>query len=323
MWVAIIVVLVALGSLVFHLMTPWWSTEIASNWGSMDLTIDITFWVTGPAFIIIVLFVAYCIYKFRAQSGAAEAAPNSNHKASYEPENKKLEVWLTVGTAIGVAILLAPGLVVWNNYVTVPDDAVEIEVMGQQWQWGYRYPGADGKLGTTDARLVSGDNPFGLHLDDPNGQDDILVEGDDLHLQLGQPVNVLLRSLDVLHDFYVPEFRAKMDMVPGLVTFFWMTPIRTGRFDILCAELCGTGHYAMRGNVVVDEKADYDAWLAEQQTFAQFRASLQDKSKNVKSVAMNDVIEDKTDGGSPVSPVAMNAAMNTVGPMPAHGAATR
>ena len=146
MWVAIIVVLVALGSLVFHLMTPWWSTEIASNWGSMDLTIDITFWVTGPAFIIIVLFVAYCIYKFRAQSGPVEAAPNSNHKASYEPENKKLEVWLSVGTAIGVAILLAPGLVVWNNYVTVPDDAVEIEVMGQQWQWGYRYPGKDGIL---------------------------------------------------------------------------------------------------------------------------------------------------------------------------------
>jgi heme/copper-type cytochrome/quinol oxidase subunit 2 len=108
-------------------------------------------------------------------------------------------------------------------------------------------------------------------------------------------------------------------MVPGLVTFFWMTPIRTGRFDILCAELCGTGHYAMRGNVVVDEKADYDAWLSEQQTFAQFRASLEDKSKDVESVAMKGVIEDKTDAGSPVSSV----AMNTVGPMPAHGAATR
>ncbi|MFT5180321.1 MAG: cytochrome c oxidase subunit 2 [Alphaproteobacteria bacterium] len=287
MWVAIIVVLVALGSLVFHLFTPWWSTEIASNWGSMDLTIDITFWITGPAYIVILLFTAYCIYKFRARSGKTEPAAQSNHKAAYNPEDKKLEVWLTVATAIGVAGLLAPGLIVWNNYVTVPKEAIEVEVMGQQWQWGYRYPGADGKLGTTDATLVSGDNPFGLHLDDPNGRDDILVDADDLHLQLDQPVNVLLRSLDVLHDFYVPQFRAKMDMVPGLVTFFWMTPTRTGTFDILCAELCGTNHYAMRGNVVVEEKAAYDAWLAEQPTFAQSLAAIENKTKAGSSVAMN------------------------------------
>ncbi len=300
MWVAIVVVLVALGSLLFHLFTPWWSTEIASNWGSMDLTIDITFWITGPAYILILLFTAFCIYKFHAKVGKNEAAPESNHKAAYDPENKKLEWWLTVGTTVGVAGLLAPGLIVWNSYVTVPEEAVEIEVLGQQWQWGYRYPGADGKLGTSDATLVNGDNPFGLILDDPNGQDDILVEGDDLHLQLDQPVNVLLRSLDVLHDFYVPQFRAKMDMVPGLVTFFWMTPTRTGTFDILCAELCGSGHYAMRGTVVVDEKADYDAWLSEQQTFAQFRAALEDKSKDNSSVVMN-----------------------TVGPQPAHGVMSR
>ena len=287
MWVAIIVVLVALGSLVFHLMTPWWFTEIASNWGSMDLTIDITFWITGPAYILILLFTAYCIYKFHARSGSTEPAAKSNHKAAYEPENKKLEVWLTVATAVGVAGLLAPGLIVWNHYVTVPEEAIEVEVMGQQWQWAYRYPGADGKLGTSDATLVSGDNPFGLHLDDPNGQDDILVDSDDLHLQLDQPVNVLLRSLDVLHDFYVPQFRAKMDMVPGLVTFFWMTPTRTGTFDILCAELCGSNHYAMRGNVVVEEKAAYDAWLAEQPTFAQSLAAIENKAKAGSSVAMN------------------------------------
>ena len=289
MWAAILVAAVAIGSLIFHLFTPWWSTEIASNWGSMDTTIDITFWVTGIAYLIILGFMAWCIYKFRARSDKTETAPKSNHKASYDPENKKLEVWLTVGTAVGVAILLAPGLIVWNDYVTVPDDALEIEVMGQQWQWAYRYPGADGKLGTTDVRLVDGDNPFGLHLNDPNGQDDILIEGDDLHLQLGQPINVLLRSLDVLHDFYVPEFRAKMDMVPGLVTFFWMTPTRTGTFDILCAELCGEGHHGMRGTVVVEEKAAFEVWLAEQQTFAQLLPENENKAKDSSSVAMNDV----------------------------------
>ena len=97
-----------------------------------------------------------------------------------------------------------------------------------------------------------------------------MVEFADIHLPIDQPVKVLLRSIDVLHDFYVPEFRAKMDMVPGTVTFFWLTPTRTGRFDILCFELCGTGHYAMRGNVVVDSQDDYQAWLSEQITYEQY-----------------------------------------------------
>ncbi len=163
MWVAIILLLVALGSLLFHLFTPWWSTPIASNWGSMDLTIDITFWITDIAYLVIIMFIAWCVYRYHHRTDKSASAAQSNHKASYDPENKKLELWLVIGTTIGVAGLLAPGLIVWNDFVTVPDEAVEIEVMGQQWQWAYRYPGADGKLGTTDARLVDGDNPFGLH----------------------------------------------------------------------------------------------------------------------------------------------------------------
>ena len=98
-------------------------------------------------------------------------------------------------------------------------------------------------------------------MDDPNGQDDILVDDSELHLPLGQPVQALLRSIDVLHDFYVPQFRAKMDMVPGMITFFWLTPTRTGTFDILCFELCGIGHHEMRGTVVVEAPEDFEAWL--------------------------------------------------------------
>jgi len=215
MVVAIILVLVAVGTVVFHFWSPWWFTPIASNWGSMDTTIVITFWVTGVVFIAVILFTAYCVFRFRYQP---------NRRAEYEPENKKLEVWLSALTAVGVAVLLAPGLIIWNNYVTVPDDAAEIEVVGAQWDWKYRYPGADGVLGTSDVRLISDDNPFGLNPGDANGKDDILVDSDDLHLPIDKSVNVLLRSIDVLHDFYVPQFRAKMDMVPGLVSFFWLTP---------------------------------------------------------------------------------------------------
>ena len=126
---------------------------------------------------------------------------------------------------------------------------------------------------TSDPRYVSSDNTLGLNPNDPNGQDDIIIEsGGDLHLALGKPVKVLLRSIDVVHDFYVPEFRAKMDLMPGLVTYFWFTPTRTGTFEVLCAAFCGVGHDTMRGSVVVDNESDYRAWLQKQHTFAELSA---------------------------------------------------
>ncbi|MFP6708938.1 MAG: cytochrome c oxidase subunit II [Alphaproteobacteria bacterium] len=263
MVVAVMLLLVTAGTIIFHFMSPWWWTPIASNWGYIDNTIIITFWITGVVFVAVMLFMVYCVLRFRHRPG---------QRSEYEPENKKLEWWLTIITGVGVAGMLIPGLFVWNQYVTVPPGTAEIEVMAQQWQWSFRLPGKDGKLGTSNALLINGDNPFGLNPDDPNGRDDVLIEADDLHLRRDVPVKVVLRSLDVLHDFYVPEFRAKMDMVPGMVTYFWLTPIRTGTFDILCFELCGVGHHDMRGNVVVDDAAAYDKWLQEQETFAQTMA---------------------------------------------------
>ena len=260
MAIAIVLLLVAVGSVVFHLVSPWWWTPIASNWGYIDATLNITFLITGAVFVAVIGFMAYCVWRFRHKAGQT---------ALYEPENKKLEWWLTVATAVGVAAMLAPGLYVWHQFVTVPKEASEVEIVGRQWSWSYRLPGKDGKLGTSDPLNVSADNPLGLNPNDPNGKDDVIIESGDLHLQIGKPVKVLLRSIDVLHDFYVPEFRAKMDMIPGLVTFFWMTPTRTGTFDSLCAELCGVGHSQMRGSVVVAEAAAYQAWLEKQQTFAE------------------------------------------------------
>jgi len=137
----------------------------------------------------------------------------------------------------------------------------------------YRLPGKDGVLGTTDIQNIDDDNLFGMNTDDPHGLDDILIDADDLHLLKDQAVKLNLRALDVLHDFYVPQFRAKMDMVPGMITYYWFTPIRTGEFEILCAEYCGTGHYAMLGYVIVDEQEDYDEWLSEQMTFEEIMAS--------------------------------------------------
>jgi cytochrome c oxidase subunit 2 len=266
MAIALVLVLVVVGSVLFHALSPWWWTPIASNWSYIDNTIIITFWITGAVFAAVVLFMAYCVYRFRHKPG---------NQAAYEPENKRLEWWLTIATGLGVTAMLVPGLFVWNQFVTVPDDATEVEVIAQQWQWSYRLPGADGRLGTSDSRLIGFDNPLGVNPDDPNGQDDVVVEAADLHLPVDKPVKMLLRSIDVLHDFYVPEFRAKMDMIPGSVTYFWFTPTRTGTFEVLCAELCGTGHGFMRGVVMVDSEEDYAAWLGEQQTFAQLTAAQQ------------------------------------------------
>jgi cytochrome c oxidase subunit 2 len=260
---ALILVLVALGSVLFHILSPWWWTPIASNWRYIDDTIIITFWITGGVFTAILLFMAYCVFRFRHQP---------RRRAAYEPENKKLEWWLTIVTAVGVGAMLTPGLFVWAQFVTVPEGASEAEAIGQQWQWSFRLPGEDGRLGKSDTQYISSDNPLGLNPDDRDARDDVVIEGEDLHLPLGKPVKLLLRSIDVVHSFYVPEFRTKMDLLPGMVTYVWFIPTRTGTFDILCAELCGSGHFNMRGKVVVQEESEYQAWLRKQKTFAQLSA---------------------------------------------------
>ena len=275
MFVAVIFAIIIIASIIFHFWSPWWWTPVASNWGNIDATIILSFWVTGAVFVGVCLFMAYCVWRYRYRP---------DRRAEYEPENKKLEWRLT---SLGVAAFLAPGLLVWNQFVTVPKNAFNVEVLAYQWGWNYRLSGEDGILGKTDAKLVSYENPYGLNLNDPNGKDDIIVQDADLHLQIDQPVKINLRSLDVIHNFYVPQFRAKMDTLPGIVSYYWFTPTKTGKYEILCAEFCGTGHYAMRGTVLVDEKKDYSNWLAQQITFKQILAQenmINEPKKLVKKV---------------------------------------
>ena len=260
MVLAIVLILLIFGSVLFHFLSPWYLTELASNWGTIDDTLAITLWITGAMFVVVNLFMVWCLVKFPYKKG---------RQVLYEPENKKLEAWLTGLTALGVAAMLTPGLYVWAKFVDPPEDADVFEVVGKQWQWSYRFPGDDGVLGTVDTRHISSDNPFGMTPDDPNGQDDILVSSNEVHLPIDRPVKALLRSQDVLHDFAVAQFRVKMDLVPGVVTYMWFTPTKLGKYDVLCEELCGMGHYNMRGHVVVDEEADFKDWLKTYPTYAQ------------------------------------------------------
>ena len=260
---AVVLILLVVGSILFHLLSPWTFTELASNWGMVDFTVDITLYVTGLVFVAVNLFMAYCVIKFRHKKDS---------RAGYEPENKRLETWLTGLTAVGVAAMLTPGLFVWADFVNVPEEAHVVEAVGQQWHWTFRLPGEDGKLGEVDAERISDDNPFGMDPEDPNGQDDVLIYNAEIHIPVDKPVKFLLRSKDVLHDFAVGQFRVKMDLVPGMNTFLWLTPTKTGRFEILCEELCGIAHHTMRGAVIVDDDTNYDTWLANQVTYAELNA---------------------------------------------------
>jgi cytochrome c oxidase subunit 2 len=260
MAIAVVLVLLVVGSIIFHFVSPWWFTPIASNWTTMDDTVILTFWVTGIVFVIVNLFLAWVVLRYRYKK---------NQKADYEPENKKLEWWLTIVTSIGVAAMLAPGLFVWGKFVVVPEDAAIVEAVGQQWHWSFRFPGEDGKLGHSSASLITPDNPFGIDPEDPLGSDDVLVASPELRLPVDQPVKVLLRSKDVLHNFTVTQFRVKMDLVPGMITYLWLTPTVPGEYEILCEELCGVGHFAMRGRVVVTPREEFDSWLAGMPTFVQ------------------------------------------------------
>lgn len=266
MALAIVLIVLVVGSVIFHIVTPWWFTPIASNWGFLDDTVLITVVITGIVFVLVNLFIAYALIKYRHREGS---------RAAYEPENRKLEWWLTGLTTLGIVAMLAPGLWAYADLIDTPKDAAIVEVLGQQWQWRYRFPGKDGELGTTDVRFMTPDNPFGVNPDDPKGKDDILVNSGELHLPLGKPVKLLLRSKDVLHNFYVPQIRSKMDIVPGLVSYFWFTPTREGKFEVLCAEYCGVAHFNMRGSVVLEPEAQFAAWIEKHPTFAQ---SLQPKA---------------------------------------------
>jgi cytochrome c oxidase subunit 2 len=259
MALAVVIVLLVIGSLIFHFASPWYFTPIASNWSMIDTTVDVTFWVCGIVFVLVNLFTAYCLVKYRHRKG---------HRAHYEPESKKLEIWLTVVTGIGVAAMLTPGLFVWGDFISPPENADKVEVMGKQWHFSYRLPGEDGLLGNVDVRHLSVDNPFGMDPEDPTGQDDVLIGNPVLHVPVDQPQHALLRSTDVLHNFAVPQFRVKMDLVPGMVTYQWFTPTVPGTYEILCEELCGVGHFAMRGKIIVDDAAQYAQWLANQPTYA-------------------------------------------------------
>jgi cytochrome c oxidase subunit 2 len=200
-------------------------------------------------------------------------------KASFFAHSNKLElIWTTI-PAIVLSVIIIYGLKTWNNIMTSPAKETRvIELYAKQFDWTARYAGADNQLGETNFKIITGSNALGVVPTDPKSKDDVVVKGE-FHIPVGQPVLFHIRSRDVIHSVYMPHFRAQMNAVPGMVTQFHFIPTITTaemrektknpkfNYILLCNKICGSAHYNMQMNVVVESEADYKKWLKTQKTF--------------------------------------------------------
>jgi len=166
-----------------------------------------------------------------------------------------------------VTLLAARALPAWNARMTPPgpdaEAPLEIHVAAEQFAWNIHYPGPDGRFGRTEAMLISAANPVGIDRDDPAAADDVGLLNI-LMLPIDRPIVVQVTSRDVVHSFTLPEMRVKQDATPGMTARTWFTPTRLGAWEIACSQLCGLGHYRMRGEYQVVSREDWDRWLADE-----------------------------------------------------------
>jgi cytochrome c oxidase subunit 2 len=192
-------------------------------------------------------------------------------RAFYSHGNSGMALGLTLALSLLVFVGIDVNLAYHDHHAfrellkRLPEDheALRVDVLAEAFAWNIRYPGEDGQFGRVDAETISYDNPFGLDYDDPASEDDI-VTVNQLAIPVNQEVELTMRSKDVIHSFFLPNFRIKQDVVPGLQTRMHFTAVKTGLFEIACAELCGLGHYRMRGEVHAMEPEEFEAWLESQ-----------------------------------------------------------
>lgn len=234
----------------------WWFPELISEYGAIDQQFVLTLIVTGVAFVVSHIGLGYCLFRYRGEG---------QQKALYSHGNTRLEVVWTLIITLVFVVTAFLGQRVWLNLhlTAAPPDALKVEVVGQQFAWVFRYPGPDGKFGKTEPKEINDqDNPLGLVANDADGKDDIISRGR-MVVPLNRPVQLILRSKDVTHSFFVPSLRFKQDMVPGMnISSVHFTANKIGEYEIACAELCGLGHYKMRGVFEIKESADFDKWLS-------------------------------------------------------------
>ena len=235
----------------------------------IDFMLYLTIGVTGVIFIITQILLFWFAFKYQEKDGK---------KAFFFPHNTKLELLWTTVPAIFLTVLVVFGLINWFKITGEPPaNAIIVEITGHQFGWDMRYPGKDNILGKQNYRLYNkpSGNTLGVDFQDLNSLDDIHV-ATEMHLPVGIPVKLVIHAQDVIHDVGLPHFRMKMDAVPGIPTTLWFTPkyttedmrVRTGNanfvYEISCDQICGKGHFSMRGVIVVEKPEEYKKWLASQ-----------------------------------------------------------
>ena len=233
----------------------------------IDSRMTLTFILSGVIFLLSQFALGYAVLRFgRKRKEAATYIEGSDR-------------WEMLWTAGGAAIFIGLALASYSAWAEARFDAERrgtgdadrliVEVVGQQFVWNIRYAGSDGDFGPTDPKLVddSMGNALGVDRSHPMGEDDLIVPR--LALPVGREVEIVLKSKDVVHNFFVPELRIKLDAVPGLEGRLRFTPDKTGTYEIACSELCGLGHYRMRAFMDVMEPAAFETWLAEQAQYVQ------------------------------------------------------
>jgi len=256
---ALAVTVWALGIGIVVLGAQKYLPPVASAHGvGIDAMLEYLLVATGGLVIIGHLVLGYFVWRTSRSSAVSPTVPGARAQ----------KVW-SVGPAVAMTLIaeggvLVLGIPVFNQlYLQEPPaDAVVIEIMAEQFTWNVRYPGPDGEFGRTDPTLISTENGIGLDMEDPAASDDIR-ELALFTVPVDRAVRIKLRSKDVLHSFYLPNHRIKQDAVPGMTIDVWFTPTREGEFELACAELCGFGHYQMRGFMSVVSSEAYEAWLTE------------------------------------------------------------
>ena len=233
--------------------------QASTHAAELDQMTVLVHWLMLVLFVGWGLFFLFVLFKFRA---------GVNPKADYVGAKGKLSKGLEVGIVIVEALLLVfYAIPAWAKRVKAfpaENEATVVRVVAEQFAWNIHYPGPDGKFGRTDISLISADNPLGLDRRDPNAKDDITTINQ-LNLPIDRPVLIHLSSKDVIHSFGLYEMRVKQDAIPGMSIPVWFIPNRAGEYEITCSQLCGLGHFRMRGFVTVQTAADFKKWTDDQE----------------------------------------------------------
>ncbi|MBA2500010.1 MAG: cytochrome c oxidase subunit II [Chitinophagaceae bacterium] len=255
--------------------------ESASDHGEkIDMMLYITIILTGIVFVITQVLLFWFAYKYQE---------SDTRKSYYFPHNNKLELIWTVIPAIALTVLVGFGLFYWYKITgDAPKNALVVEITGSQFKWEMRYPGRDGVFGKKYFKEIdeAKSNPLGQIWDDPANHDDIVVTGD-MPIVVNKPVKLIINAKDVIHDVGLAHFRMKMDAVPGTPTTMWFTPKFTTAqakekwgaefvYEISCDQMCGKGHYSMRGTITVITQEEFDRWMYSQQP--QYYAAFPDRN---------------------------------------------